>query len=104
MLPAARRAKLFVTHALLILSGSGLLADDAAIDWDNAREFWSFKAPQAAVAPEVRNRAWPLTKTDRFILAALEERGLKPSESASDQQLLRRIFFDLAGMPPSPEE
>ena len=104
MLPAARRAKLFVTHALLILSGSGLLADDAAIDWDNAREFWSFKAPQAAVAPEVQNRAWPLTKTDRFILAALEERGLKPSESASDQQLLRRIFFDLAGMPPSPEE
>jgi hypothetical protein len=65
---------------------------------------WAFQPLSRAQLPGVKNKAWPRGAIDRFILAKLEEKGLTPSPDANKQTLLRRLKFDLTGLPPSPEE
>ncbi len=74
------------------------------IDFTKAREFWAFKAPVAAPAPAVVDKQWPRTDIDRFILAGLEAKGLKPVADSDRRNLIRRVYFDLIGLPPTPEE
>ena len=69
-----------------------------------AKTFWAFQPPVKAVAPKVKDTKWPATDIDRFILAALEAKGLKPVADADRLTLLRRVSFDLVGLPPSPEQ
>ncbi len=71
---------------------------------DEDRRFWSFRPLARAPLPAVKDAAWCRTPVDRFILAALEARGLAPNSSADKRTLLRRACFDLTGLPPSPEE
>jgi hypothetical protein len=52
----------------------------------------------------VKDTAWPRGEIDRFILAALEGKGFKPSPEADRRTLIRRLFFDLIGLPPAPDE
>ena len=68
------------------------------------RNFWSFQPIQKPPAPKVKNAAWAKTTIDRFILAKLEEKNLKPVQSADKRALIRRAYFDLIGLPPSPEQ
>ncbi len=68
------------------------------------REFWSFRPPRKSVPPVVKQRAWPRGLIDGFLLAALESRGLIPVADASRATLLRRVTFDLIGLPPTLEE
>ncbi len=74
------------------------------MDFAKAREFWAFKAPHAEPAPMVADKQWPRTDIDRFVLAGLEARGLRPVADADRRNLIRRIYFDLIGLPPTPEE
>ena len=74
------------------------------IDWAKAREYWAFKAPQSAALPSPKDAAWPRTDVDRFILAGLEAKGLKPVADAEPRSFLRRLYFDLVGLPPAPAE
>ena len=74
------------------------------IDMVKAREFWAFQPPKAAPAPVVKDAAWPRTDLDRFILAGLEAQKLRPVADAAGRTLLRRIYFDLIGLPPKPED
>lgn len=74
------------------------------IDVERGRDFWSFRKPVAVEAPPVSDRGWPSSDVDRFILAGLDEAGLAPAEDAEPEVLLRRLYFDLVGLPPSPEE
>lgn len=69
-----------------------------------AEEHWAFKAPQKPPLPKVTDNAWPKNAMDNFILAKLEENGMKPSPPADKRTLLRRVSFDLIGLPPTPEE
>ncbi|MDB6006250.1 MAG: Protein of unknown function (DUF1553)/Protein of unknown function (DUF1549)/Planctomycete [Prosthecobacter sp.] len=62
--------------------------------------FWSFQPPKAAPLPVVKNTAWPANDIDRFILAKLEENKLAPAPDAGAATLLRRLAFDLTGLPP----
>ncbi len=72
---------------------------------DPGRErHWSFEPIQAPRPPEVRRASWPRSPIDRFILAALEREGLEPSPPATPRDLLRRLTFDLVGLPPAPAE
>ncbi|WP_020471778.1 PSD1 and planctomycete cytochrome C domain-containing protein [Zavarzinella formosa] len=73
-------------------------------DWNKARQFWAFQPPVKSPAPKVNDTAWPLKEIDRFILAELEKRQLKPVGPAGKRELLRRATFDLTGLPPTPEE
>jgi hypothetical protein len=71
---------------------------------DEDRNFWSFRPLATVVSPQVRDRAWTCTPIDGFALAEIERRGLRPNPPASRQILIRRVTFDLIGLPPTPEE
>ena len=68
------------------------------------RQFWSFQPVKAIPPPTVRDTAWPRSPIDRFILAGLETKGLAPAAPADKRTLLRRVTFDLIGLPPTPKE
>ena len=68
------------------------------------REFWAFRPPADPPVPAVADGAWPSGDLDRFILAALEAKGLAPAPVADKRTLIRRATFDLTGLPPTPEE
>ncbi len=74
------------------------------IDIVEGRKFWSFQPPRQMKPPQTRDRTWPRRRIDAFILAELEKHGLQPSPAASRRILIRRAYFDLIGLPPSPEE
>jgi mono/diheme cytochrome c family protein len=66
------------------------------------RQFWSFQPLARSVPPDVGDRSWPRTPVDRFILSRLEAEGLKPAAAADKRTLIRRVTFDLTGLPPRP--
>jgi hypothetical protein len=65
---------------------------------------WSFIPPVKAALPEVQRGDWAKNEIDRFVLARLEAEGLQPSPEADRQTLIRRLYFDLTGLPPSADE
>lgn len=67
-------------------------------------QFWSFQPVREQPVPPVADSSWPLTPVDNFILSRLEQSGLAPAPQADKQTLLRRVTFDLTGLPPTPEE
>jgi hypothetical protein len=74
------------------------------INISEARKFWSFQPPKLVAPPAVKNAAWARTDIDRYLLAGLEAKGLKPVGDADKSALIRRAYFDLIGLPPTPEE
>jgi hypothetical protein len=68
------------------------------------RAHWAFRKPQRPPIPAVQQTNWVSTPIDAFVLARLEKEGLHPSRPASRTELLRRVTFDLIGLPPTPEE
>ena len=71
---------------------------------ERAREHWAFRLLEDVAVPAVDDAVWPRTDIDRFILAKLEESGIKPSPAADPRTLIRRMTFDLTGLPPTPDE
>jgi hypothetical protein len=74
------------------------------IDIEKGRKFWSFQPLQRPTPPAVKDVAWPKGDIDSFLLAELEAKGLRPVADADPRTLLRRLYFDLIGLPPAPEE
>lgn len=68
------------------------------------RAFWSFQPVRDVTIPAVKDETWPAGAIDRLILARLEAAGLKPAPRADKRVLIRRVTFDLIGLPPTPEE
>ncbi|MGI9430403.1 MAG: DUF1549 and DUF1553 domain-containing protein [Bythopirellula sp.] len=64
-------------------------------------EFWSFSPPVAHSLPVISNPRWPRTRADHFVLAALDREQLTPAPSAERRTLIRRLSFDLTGLPPT---
>ncbi|HQU45043.1 MAG: hypothetical protein B7Z73_08010 [Planctomycetia bacterium 21-64-5] len=67
-------------------------------------DHWAYQPPVDRRPPETNDKVWPLDEVDRFLLARLEEKQLHPAADASPQALVRRLYFDLIGLPPTPEE
>src|SRR5262245_49174650 len=65
---------------------------------------WAFKPSLRPEEPKVKNKTWPRNAVDRFILARLEKEKLTPSPEADRATLIRRLSFDLVGLPPAPKE
>jgi hypothetical protein len=65
---------------------------------------WSFRPIASQAPPDVRDAAWPSNPIDGFVLARLEAAGLSPAPEADRRTLIRRLTFDLHGLPPTPEE
>jgi mono/diheme cytochrome c family protein len=74
---------------------------DVADAW---KKHWAFQPITNPPIPKVKDRDWPQSALDHFVLAKLEQKGLRPSASADRRTLLRRVTFDLIGLPPTPEE
>jgi hypothetical protein len=71
---------------------------------DKARAHWAYRPLAAATVPKVRDTGWPRSDLDRFVLARLEKEKLKPNGDANPRALIRRMTYDLTGLPPTPEE
>ena len=67
-------------------------------------EHWAWQPVQAGAPPKVKQADWPASPIDQFILAKLEAAGLKPAGPADKRALIRRAYFDLIGLPPTPEQ
>ena len=73
----------------------------AGAKWEN---HWAFESVTRPAVPEVTDTAWVRNPIDGFVLDKLVARGLKPAAPAEKQSLLQRVYFDLIGLPPTPEE
>src|SRR5262249_49761340 len=73
-------------------------------DLTEGRKHWSLQPVKDTAPPAVKDDAWPASAVDRFILAKLEAKGLKPAPAADKRTLIRRATYDLTGLPPTPEE
>ncbi|WP_232064799.1 PSD1 and planctomycete cytochrome C domain-containing protein [Rhodocytophaga rosea] len=62
---------------------------------------WAFTVPVKSQLPEVENKKWSKNQIDDFVLAKLEQTGIEPNEQADKERLLKRLSFDLTGLPPS---
>jgi hypothetical protein len=100
---------------ILVLAGligfASVRADDApkpdskpAVVTDKDRDHWAFRPLTRPDPPAVKNTAWGQTFVDRFILARLKDKGIAPNAIADRRRLVRRAYFDLIGLPPTPEE
>jgi hypothetical protein len=74
------------------------------LDLAGGRRFWAYQRPRRHEVPAVSDPTWPIDPIDRFILAGLEARGLRPTHDADRATMIRRLSFDLVGLPPTPEE
>src|SRR5947209_927405 len=104
-------AVVFTTVAMLLPSGQPLPSTDRenlklleAKFTPEQKAFWSFQPLKDRPPPEVHDSGWATSAIDRFLLAKLEEKGLKPNAPAGRRALLRRVTFDLIGLPPTPAE
>ena len=80
---------------------TGLTAKEQRLH--KAKQHWAFQAPGITVPPEVKDSNWPRDKiVDSFVLARIEAAGAKPVADANRRTLIRRLYFDLTGLPPTP--
>lgn len=78
--------------------------DADGAEWpDKARRHWAFQRVRKPAVPAVADPTWPATAIDAFILVGLEQNGWQPSPPASRAAMIRRVTFDLTGLPPTPE-
>ncbi len=68
------------------------------------KDHWAFTPPIKKEIPKVSNLDWANNNIDLFILRKLEAKGQKPSEKASKEKLIRRVYFDFIGLPPSVQD
>ena len=95
---------LFAEEPSSVVDTSGHLDQASADEFpvnDYDRNHWAFQPVAPPDLPQVRDHDWPRTSIDRFILARLESEGLRPAPPADRGTLLRRLAFDLTGLPPS---
>src|SRR5262245_61158998 len=78
--------------------GQEKLADKPGDVW------WSLRPLERPTLPEVRDREWPRNEIDAFVLALMQVKGLKPAPPVDRATYIRRVTFDLHGVPPTPEE
>ncbi|MGB0579146.1 MAG: PSD1 and planctomycete cytochrome C domain-containing protein [Limisphaerales bacterium] len=78
----------------------------AAVNWRDpklARDFWAFKVPEKPSLPQLKDSSWPRNDIDFFVQSKREEQGMKPVVDADKAALVRRAYYDLLGLPPSPK-
>ncbi len=78
--------------------------DPSSVNASNGSRHWSFQPIQDPAPPSIRDRSWPKTSVDDFILAGIETQGLHPAPQTDRRTLLRRAAFDLTGLPPTAED
>ena len=77
---------------------------DAAAGGGGEPSWWSFRTPRRPAVPSVKEEDWVRNPSDTFVLAKLEEKGLRHAHAIDKRELLRRVTLDLIGLPPTPEQ
>ncbi len=85
-------------------AGEVVTADVRTIDIEQGRKFWAFQPVADPAIPDTLDTTWPRSSLDAFTLSRLEQAGLKPADDADRAVLVRRLYFDLTGLPPTPEQ
>ena len=105
------RHRLYSLIAPLLVWVSSVWADtpefiDAQAGAEHAddQRHWAFEPPRPVDPPQVQQTDWPRDDLDRFLLARMEAEGLQPVKDASPHALVRRVYFDLVGLPPTARE
>src|SRR5262245_6071312 len=81
-----------------------VVAFSAKLKAESPADWWSLRPLQQPAIPQARNDdSWVKNPIDAFVLAKLHEKGLSPSTQADRRTLIRRLYFDLIGLPPMPE-
>ena len=95
--------RLLILLFLLFNSGGNFALDasENLVNVKSSEKLWSFVNPKKSSPPETIDSNWARGNIDRFILHKLEENGLEPEKEAIPEVIVRRLFFDLLGMPPS---
>jgi len=106
--PGSVRRVALACLAIALWRSTPVLAQESTAggpsDWAAERRFWSFEAPERHEQPTVENTGWPRRPIDFFVLERLEREGVAPSPEANRRMLIRRLSFDLVGLPPTPDE
>ncbi|MDB5293029.1 MAG: hypothetical protein JWL69_4270 [Phycisphaerales bacterium] len=89
--------------AIAVTAVAGTLPQESAT-LEAGRKFWSFQPLAHPQPPTVKDEQWARTPIDRFVLAKQQEKGLSPNPIAPREKLIRRAYFDLLGLPPTPQE
>jgi hypothetical protein len=74
------------------------------ISVEEGRKHWAYQPVKAQPVPKLKDKAWPRNEVDHFTLARMEKAGVIPAPDADPRTLIRRLTFDLTGLPPTPEE
>ncbi len=74
------------------------------VDYDEGRKHWAYQPLDPGEPPKVQKGDWPAGEIDRYVLARMEEHGLAPAVDADRFAVVRRLCFDLTGLPPTPEQ
>jgi hypothetical protein len=100
---AARRMPPPQAHKTLTPAEIGTIRRwiESGAEW---KEHWAFRPPARPAPPEVKRSDWPRNAIDRFVLARLEKLGLEPAPEAPRHVLVRRLSYDLTGLPPDPAD
>jgi hypothetical protein len=85
-------------------TGGPVVVEKPAYDYAVEKKHWAYQPVRSSQPPAVKDPEWNRTAVDRFIKTKLDEKGLRPLPAAAKRTLLRRITYDLTGMPPTPEE
>ena len=98
--------RFIVLLLLFFLYGRNLTfgANENHSDFEGSSKFWSFVGPHKGTPPEINNTKWPNGDIDRYILSKIESNGLSPANEAAPQVLVKRLFYDLIGLPPTFDE
>ena len=94
-------------YAVLLLTTLSVLAAAEIKEKEftpKQKRWWAFQPVQKGALPAVKDRAWVKNPIDAFVLAKLEEKGIRPNPRADNLTLLRRASIDITGLPPTPEE
>ena len=95
-----RCPQLLICFVLATTSPCWVDADEAPV----ASDLWSLRPVVRSAIPTVGNNGWVANPIDRFVLARLEVHDMTPNVSASPRQLIRRLYLDIVGLPPTPEQ
>jgi mono/diheme cytochrome c family protein len=71
---------------------------------DKDRDYWAYRPLRPVEVPAVKDARWPANSVDQFLLAKMESAGIAPVAEADPRTLVRRLYFDLIGLPPTPEQ
>ncbi len=87
-----------------VVKAANIKSEITPEDIEKGKEFWAFKMPTMPSLPDVAAGSWSDEPIDQFVLAKLEENELKPAVDANAESVLRRLSFDLVGLPPNPQQ